>query len=187
MYGNELGQAIASRRKMGVAIFGQGGALVHCSREGKKQLADSGVCLTDETAPDRYSQPVLDAVRRCFAEQQRSESWVVIGDNAENSVLMSIHFSSEGADGEGVVVGLMRSPGGADWEDDGPRVMEAFGLTRREAQLALHLSAGQDLSEFASGHFLTINTVKTHLKQLFKKMDVNKQIQVAVMVLAALR
>lgn len=56
-------------------------------------------------------------------------------------------------------------------------LMDVFGLTRRESELALHLASGGDLAQFAATHHLSMNTVKSHLKQAFLKIGVKTQAQ----------
>lgn len=65
------------------------------------------------------------------------------------------------------------------WFDSGSleELMDVFGLTRRESELTLHLASGGDLAQFAEMHQLSINTVKSHLKQAFVKVGVNAQAQ----------
>lgn len=190
MYGNKLGEAIACQRKLGVIIFREPNEIEYCSAAAQAQLEQSNIWLNESRLCAESidnSEKILCAVKRCFRSKSHRETCVVLGELPVSAVVISLFFSDRVADGDGVVVALVRSPATNEWEADGPRIMNAFGLTTREAQLGLHLSRGQDLSEFAEKHFLTINTVKTHLKQLFKKMGVKKQIQVAVAVWATLR
>ena len=115
------------------------------------------------TSSELINQRIVEAVDHCFRNKVRKETWVVLGENAVSAPVLTLYFSDEFCEGSGIVVGLIRSPARDTWDEDGPRLMQAFGLTKREAQLGLHLSRGQDLSEFAAGNYLTINTVKTCL------------------------
>lgn len=54
-------------------------------------------------------------------------------------------------------------------------ISDAFGLTRREAQLAARLAAGLSLGEAASDLHLTQGTARNHLKSIFAKTGTNRQ------------
>ena len=81
---------------------------------------------------------------------------------------------------------LVRDPA---WmaESDVQTLRELFGLTQREAQLASYLSCGYTLNDFAESRYLAMNTVKSHLKKIFKKAGVQSQMQLVSVVLSALR
>ncbi len=61
-----------------------------------------------------------------------------------------------------------------------------FGLTRRESELACHLASGTRSQQFAECHHVSINTVKSHLKQVFRKVGVHNQIQLVACILSVL-
>lgn len=50
-----------------------------------------------------------------------------------------------------------------------------YGLTRAEAELALHLYEGRTLSQISDILGISINTAKTHLKMIFEKVGVSRQ------------
>ncbi len=54
-------------------------------------------------------------------------------------------------------------------------LMQAHGLTRREADLAVLLAAGRNLVEAAEELEITRETARSHLKSLFAKTDTNRQ------------
>jgi len=72
-------------------------------------------------------------------------------------------------------------------ESDMRDIASLFDTTGRESQLALHLARGHSLLQFCENNFLSMNTAKTHLRQVFKKTGVNSQMQLVAVVLAALR
>ncbi len=188
MYETDIAEAIVDRRKMGLVVFDKVGDVLYCSPLAESQLQAASFFIANgkiTTHNGANQRNFCNKLSKCFLERGRRESWFVLGGDATDAIVLSLQYCERTDDG--VVLGLIRSPGADDSEVDQPRIMEAFGLTPREAQLSLHLSRGKDLVEFADSHFLTKNTVRSHLKQLFKKMGVNKQIQVAVVVWAALR
>ena len=52
---------------------------------------------------------------------------------------------------------------------------ELYGLTRAQANVARRLYAGYSVEETASHLKLSLNTVRTHLKQIFSKCEVQSQ------------
>lgn len=57
----------------------------------------------------------------------------------------------------------------------GPALVEA--LTPREVEILASLAAGLSNAEIAARHFVTANTVKTHLRQIYGKLDVVRRVQ----------
>jgi DNA-binding CsgD family transcriptional regulator/PAS domain-containing protein len=61
----------------------------------------------------------------------------------------------------------------------GPKLMSElqtrFGLTCSEAALADQIAAGRTLSDIAGRNSISLNTVRTHLKAVFAKMNVHSQ------------
>ncbi len=64
----------------------------------------------------------------------------------------------------------------AERRDITPEVLlEIYGLTRAQAGVARQLYAGLSVEETATQLDLSLNTVRTHLKQIFSKCDVQSQ------------
>lgn len=64
----------------------------------------------------------------------------------------------------------------AEKRDIAPEVLvEIYGLTRAQASVAHHLYAGLSVEETATQLRLSLNTVRTHLKQIFSKCEVQSQ------------
>jgi len=55
------------------------------------------------------------------------------------------------------------------------RLMDAYGLTRREAQLSALLGQGEDLAAAAARLALSAGTARQYLKQIFRKVGVQRQ------------
>src|SRR5262245_56739857 len=60
-----------------------------------------------------------------------------------------------------------------------------FGLTSAEARLALHLVAGETLRSAAAKLNVTYETVRTSLKNIFKKTGSCRQAELVVVILTA--
>jgi DNA-binding CsgD family transcriptional regulator/PAS domain-containing protein len=54
-------------------------------------------------------------------------------------------------------------------------VQQLFGLTRKEAELALRLAAGRRLLEAARDQGISLNTARAHLRAIFAKTGINRQ------------
>lgn len=50
-----------------------------------------------------------------------------------------------------------------------------YGLTRKETRLVNGLLGGQSLEEYCDANFITANTVRTHLKSIYRKTGTNRQ------------
>jgi DNA-binding NarL/FixJ family response regulator len=57
-------------------------------------------------------------------------------------------------------------------EDDGA----AFGLTRREKQILKCLAEGKDNKQISATLYLSVETVKTHMKSIFRKLDARSRL-----------
>jgi DNA-binding CsgD family transcriptional regulator len=59
------------------------------------------------------------------------------------------------------------------------RIMDAYGLTRAEAKVALAAAAGNTVAETARLLSLSPNTIKTHLRKVFAKTSTRRQTELA--------
>jgi DNA-binding CsgD family transcriptional regulator len=66
--------------------------------------------------------------------------------------------------------------GPREWRDISIEVLvEVYGLTRAQAEVARNLFAGQSVEQTAASLDLSRNTVRTHLKQIFTRCEVRSQ------------
>jgi DNA-binding CsgD family transcriptional regulator/PAS domain-containing protein len=61
-------------------------------------------------------------------------------------------------------------------------LMQRYGLTARESQLAVHLAAGETLAQFADMQGLSVATARQHLKSVFAKTLTHRQAELVVFV-----
>lgn len=116
-----------------------------------------------------------------------------LGDDAGERTARMISLPRRGGSG-GLVLTLVPLSPTADWstvrppasiaflteqDTDAPlslsRLMQHFGLTTAEAELALDLLEGQGLGEIAARRRRSVNTVRTHLRNLMGKTLVHRQ------------
>ncbi|HJU29402.1 MAG TPA: helix-turn-helix transcriptional regulator [Candidatus Binataceae bacterium] len=62
-------------------------------------------------------------------------------------------------------------------------LQQLFGLTPAEATVASQLARGRSIGEIAARHRLSLNTVRTHLKNIFAKTGISRQSQLIALVL----
>lgn len=61
------------------------------------------------------------------------------------------------------------------------RLRCAFGLTKAEARLALHLAAGQSLASAASSFGVRLSTLRSQLMQVYGKTATNRQVELVAL------
>ena len=62
-------------------------------------------------------------------------------------------------------------------------LQQLFGLTPAEATVASQLARGRSIGEIAARHRLSLNTVRTHLKNIFAKTGISRQSQLIALIL----
>jgi DNA-binding CsgD family transcriptional regulator len=63
-------------------------------------------------------------------------------------------------------------------------LIEMYGLTPAEAELAQYLSQGHSLEEAAKARHVALNTARSQLKQIFAKTNTNRQGKLLQLVLS---
>ncbi|RIV18506.1 DNA-binding response regulator [Fibrisoma montanum] len=58
-----------------------------------------------------------------------------------------------------------------------PEALEQLGISSRELEVLIQLAQGYSNEEIASHLFVSTNTVKTHLSNLYAKLDVKRRTQ----------
>ncbi|MGF7163670.1 DNA-binding CsgD family transcriptional regulator [Rhodoligotrophos appendicifer] len=61
-------------------------------------------------------------------------------------------------------------------------VKEVLGLTLSEAKLACRIAEGKSLENFASTEGLSLETVRSRIKEIFGKTDLRRQTDLALLV-----
>lgn len=85
----------------------------------------------------------------------------------------------------GRILAMLQDP---SWLDEAALTkLTWLGLTYRERQLSFHLAQGLRAARFAETHDLSTETVKSHLKAIFRKLGVHNQVELVVCLLAMLR
>ena len=66
------------------------------------------------------------------------------------------------------------------------RLRRIFGLTPMEAKVASRIASGMTLGEISDAFGVTIHTVRGHLKELFRKTDTHRQVELVRVLLTGL-
>jgi DNA-binding CsgD family transcriptional regulator len=64
--------------------------------------------------------------------------------------------------------------------------MEKLPLSKQETKILYSLSGGRLYKEIASDHAISINTVKKHCKNIYRKLEVKNRSQASNMLTSAL-
>jgi DNA-binding CsgD family transcriptional regulator len=179
-----VGEYIATHKGLGVILIRQNREVLHCSSTAQALLGAGNLSITDGIlhGDSGFDQRLLESSLEARPDHAFDpQSCIVFGRRSPCPLFVSLANAREDS-----FVVMLRGPRSHD-DSEVWLLMETFALTKREAQIANHLCCGGTLAEFAADQFLAMNTVKTHLKQVFKKVGVKNQLQVAVMMLGALR
>ena len=178
---------VSSLRGKGVFLLSRHAEVLHCSPFARAHLergdwpvsvAGGNLLLNDSSLHSKFVTYLGEV-----ADDFRVTSGMLL-DAGQGRLRLCLGMSKSVV--EHIVVVTIRDP---EWssDDDQEHLQQLFTLTQREAELATYLSTGKTLSQFAENQFLTINTVKSHLKQVFKKTGVQSQMQLVAVVLSALK
>lgn len=149
------------------------------------------LALVDIGLPDSSGVEVISRLRERFPE---IPTMVVSVISAERSVLAAIRAGARGyilkEDSETQIAAALEetlqgnypiSPALARYlfklagAADRPR--DLAELTPKELELLRHLSKGRSYAEAARAMGIAISTVQTHIRNLYKKLDVHSQVQ----------
>ena len=65
-----------------------------------------------------------------------------------------------------------------------PQLLNKYQLTHKEQRVLINLIHGSSVKEIANNEFISENTVKTHLKSLFRKTETKSQTQIVSLILS---
>lgn len=91
---------------------------------------------------------------------------------AHNEYALRATIVPEGPFGSGPVVVVLVVPMASAALPTPSALGAAFGLTRREAEIALHLAAGRTRKEIAAALGISAHTVRAHTERIFQKLGV---------------
>ncbi|WP_341527979.1 response regulator transcription factor [Nostoc sp. UHCC 0302] len=124
---------------------------------------------------DIESERLVEAVRTTYA----GSSWIdpAIADLILRQIRQDFSDANSGTSGKRVMIG------GIDPEIE--KTIESYPLTHREMDVLELIVAGCDNAEIAKRLYLTVGTVKTHVRGILNKLCVADRTQAAVLALRA--
>jgi DNA-binding CsgD family transcriptional regulator len=161
--------------RIGVLICDPSGTVVYCNRA-------AGACLSrNDGIAVRDGRLSVDATPACevlvaalAAAEGQCEILVRRGKGARPYAVF-VHVLVPGFDETGLKLVTIADPD-VGHERGGESVRRIHGLTAAELRLADGLLSGLALAEIAGRARITINTVRTQLKQLFAKTETKRQV-----------
>jgi DNA-binding CsgD family transcriptional regulator len=151
----------------GIVVVDEAGAAVSATPEAEAWLQELGAGTRDPATagiPPELLLMLLIAPGAPGAPSRRARL------RTPRGAWLVAHASPLGDSGQiGIVIEPAKAP------EITPVTIEAFGLTRREVQVAELVSQGVSTEEIASALFLSRHTVRGHLKAIFEKTGVSSR------------
>lgn len=173
LHANALAQTLLDERD---ALLRTGAALTARHRDEGKRLNEA---ITRAAAAHALGRPGPAQVMRLRRSGGRSDLCVIV--RAAPPQLADDEWSHSAA------VAVFITPHSGPETADPLRVeplAALFGLTRKEASLALHIANGMTIKEAAAAMGVTLNTARAHLRSIYAKTGFDRQ---ATLVRALLR
>jgi DNA-binding CsgD family transcriptional regulator len=176
-----LGRLILDRLDRGVILLDASRRVLDANALARRVLADgNGVAVRgrrfvflDPTLDDRLSRLVAAYGNNPSGSLRSMAAQVRYNRSPPYRVLVS-RFPPDADERRVAFFVLIYGP--REWRDISIDVLiEVYGLTRAQAEVARGLFAGQSVEETAAGLNLSLNTVRTHLKHIFSRCEVSSQ------------
>lgn len=117
----------------------------------------------------------LEALRRAVTKGRRPKARLLVTtlDLPEEHSVAALVALPPG--GPAAVAMLLCPPLAQRLTGSEAAVMQAFGLTRRESQIAVALGRGDSLADFCDDRGLSLETARWHLRHILGKMNATRQ------------
>jgi len=175
----DLGRAILDKLDRGIVLLDSNGALVDANSLAR-DILESGDGIQLRGGRFAFADLELDARLVRLIE--------LAGRSAAGSSIIAARIKRPRADAYRIVVSPLGAGdkagvafvaiiyGPSERREIADTVLkELYGLTRAQAEVARRLHAGRSVEETASDLELSLNTVRTHLKVIFSKCEVQSQ------------
>ncbi len=186
---------VLDRLPLGVMMIDGRGQVVMTNAKARAIIAaGDGLMIDPSSGSFRAEKPeetkaLLDLVKRTIAGEVEAEdscALTISRPSMRQSICVMVtplvarsRTSPEGR--AGVAIFLSDPEDRIDIDEDVLRGL--YGLTRVEARLALGLVRGRQLDEMAEETKVSVHTVRSQLKQIFRKTDTNRQADVVKLLL----
>jgi DNA-binding CsgD family transcriptional regulator len=176
-----LGRAILEKVDRGIVLLDVEGAVVDTNSIGR-QVIESGNGVLVRGGRFSFADPVTDArFERLLKSSARADgaprviaASVKRAGSATCRVLVAPLVPDDGHAEATAYIAVIYAPS-EQRTITAEVLLEIYGLTRAQADVARRLYAGLSVEETATELKLSLNTVRTHLKQIFSKCEVQSQ------------
>ena len=180
--------------RAGVIQLDWGGRIVEANDRAREMLLrndglsarNGGLRATSPAGDDRLQRLLARALSR-FGEQGASGSMLARRPSFRPSLVLHVApvTDREGADRSRGVAALVLVVDPVDRARVDPRLVRSvLGLTPVESEIAVLLAEGRTAPQIAAATGRGYGTVRTHLKHMFAKLGVSRQVEVVQLVLA---
>jgi DNA-binding CsgD family transcriptional regulator len=107
-----------------------------------------------------------------------------VGQNQEKLYLLTMHSCHAAGDSISTCYLLLVVSQQNNGKELNPDLIGRYQLTDKEQSVLINLINGRDISQIAKKSFVSENTVKTHLKSLYRKTNTKSQIDIVRLVLS---
>ncbi|MCD7060700.1 serine aminopeptidase domain-containing protein [Pelagibacterium xiamenense] len=176
-------QSVIERLQIGVAILDGEGELLHSNRTYFEALARlfpaSGLSGSEKGVANALTGRLLRGERAGPTKRMGHRDTLIVHDDMPVAVRFypdALKQTSLQRQGPASVLVLRTDPGGDLEADSRMALVElAYGLTGKEAEIALLIAGGRSPEEAAETLGILVSTVRGHLKKAFSKMNVHSQ------------
>ncbi|QSP93803.1 helix-turn-helix transcriptional regulator [Marinobacter salinisoli] len=156
------------------------------------KISDQGLLTLGPNSPSTSLMVALTSAVRASIERRETPDKIIALKNGSSSVTITVS-PLQAPEGElatknhkhrgGAIIGLY------DWSIrpyiDPDVLKAAFSLTPSEAQIAAMLSNGLTISDIATQTYRTRETVKSHLRSVFRKTNTSRQAELVALLAAS--
>jgi DNA-binding CsgD family transcriptional regulator len=174
-----LGRAILDRIDRGIVLLDVAGAVVDANSIGRRVI-ESGNGVLVRGGRFSFADPATDArFERLLKARTDGAARVVAASvkragSATCRVLVAPLLLEGAHAAKAAYIAVIYAPS-EQRTITAEVLLEIYRLTRAQADVARHLYAGLSVEETATELKLSLNTVRTHLKQIFSKCEVQSQ------------
>jgi len=176
-----LGRAILEKIDRGIVLLDVAGAVVDANSIGRQVIENgngisvrSGRLAFADAAVDARFERLLKSSAKADGAPRVIAASVKRAGSATCRVLIAPLLPDGGHAEAAAYIAVIYAPS-EQREITAEVLLEIYGLTRAQADVARRLYAGLSVEETATELGLSLNTVRTHLKQIFSKCEVQSQ------------
>ena len=172
-----------------VFLVNQRGAIMRANAAGERML-ETATAVRKEAGRLRFVQGraqswFIDALGARRGENGPKSAMFGFRHGSDTPIVVAVKAVGSGAPGAGeqpcAAVHVVDPTVGL--EIDGVKLAAMLGLTRAEAALAAALARGRSMQEAAKDAYVSMNTVRTHLRHSLEKTGCHRQAELVALVL----